>query len=70
MGEPNLLDKIIGKTEKVGFHSTNYFAALTVFVCRSSEKLLGIRKSTKLESFVRRGERRRSLARPARRMTE
>ena len=31
MGEPNLLDKVIGKTEKVGFHITDYFAALTVF---------------------------------------
>jgi len=70
MGEPTLMDKVIGKAEKVEFHITSYIASLTITMCRSSEKLLGIRRGTMLESFVRRAGRRHPLARRARGMTE
>ena len=64
------MDKVIGKTEKVGFSINGYIAALKVIVCRSSGKLQGIRRGTKQESFVSRAGRKPSLARPARCMTE
>jgi hypothetical protein len=70
MGEATLMDKFIGKTEKVRSSLSGDVTALTSLNCRLSEKLLGMRKGMKLESFVRRVGRRQSQARPARRMTK
>ena len=64
------MDKVIGKAEKVGPPINSYITSLTVIACRSSEKLPGIRRGTRQESFVSRVGRRQSLARLARYMTE
>jgi hypothetical protein len=68
VGKASLMDKVIGKAEKVGFLHRLLFLFPDTMVCRSSEKLLRTLRCTKLVSSVRRVGSRQLLVKPVRRM--
>jgi hypothetical protein len=70
MGKASILDKAVGKMEKVKVLDFWLFRRSDTVVCRSSAKLLIMPTGMKLASSVRLVGRRQSSVRPVRRTTK